>query len=165
MPKEKQTVTGTIKAINPWDSGKGGFIVLEDDSTDYYYFSKPPAKIGDTGVFETKPGTKNFSDKVQLVKTVLESRTEKAMQECADKDIKILKDSIASGEKTYFDKQNLIVRQTCIKSACVVVAELKERSKTINIPKTTEEILDVAEKLYEWIIEQEPLPEPPGEEK
>ena len=87
-----------------------------------------------------------------------------AVKETADKDLKIVADSIKSGENTYFARQNLIIRQTCIKSASWAVAGTVKPTEKCEWHAVAGCITDIAELLYAWVTESDyKLPEPPEE--
>ncbi len=87
-----------------------------------------------------------------------------AVKETADKDLKIVEDSIKSGENTYFARQNLIIRQTCIKAAAGIISRVVGTDSNWKVQKLVEGTTEIAEGLYAWITESDQrLPEPPEE--
>ena len=159
-----ETVTGTVASTRDWKSGKGSWVNLDNNSNDFFAYKAKVPKVGETGTWKVKEGTGVMADKVELVKKQDETDLDKVRKETADKDMEIVQKSIDSGEKTYFERQNLIIRQCCIKAASVVVDKLGVPGKTTNIPAISNTICEVADRLYAWITESDyKLPEPPEE--
>ena len=78
--------------------------------------------------------------------------------------MEIVNKSIESGERTYFARQNLIIRQTCIKAASVAFAGLHQAQTGLSTAQVSTRIKDIAEDLYAWVTESDyKLPEPPEE--
>ena len=86
------------------------------------------------------------------------------MKETADKDMEILDRSIKSGENTYFERQNLIVRQTCIKAAARLAGSIVKGIDKANTKVAISMAEEIADALYAWVTESDQkLPEPPEE--
>lgn len=164
MTEDKDTVSGKVASITPWKSGKGSWINLEGDSNDFFAYTGKVPKMGTEGTWEVKEGKGFLADKVELVKLAGEPDLNKVRKESSDRDMKLVEKSIESGEKTYFERQNLIIRQCCIKAAAGFVGELFPRQKSAGISEATREALWAADKFYDWVISRgEKLPEPPEE--
>jgi len=161
---EKDKVQGKIARITEWSSGKGYFLNLENDKNDYYGFMKCKGEVGCFVELEVSEGTGNFADKVKIDKLHSKQTVKETRKETADKDIKLVEDSIKSGENTYFERQNLIIRQTCIKAASNLVGELYPRKESIGLVGAGGAVIETAERFYAWVTETDQrLPEPPEE--
>ena len=161
---EKDKTTGKVSRITEWGSKKGYFLNLDGNSNDFYGFGSCKGKLGETVDLEVSEGTGNFSDKIKIDKLYSKATIKEAVKETEDKSMEILDKSIKSGENTYFERQNLIIRQTCIKSASVVFAGLHQQQTGLSTAQVTTKIKDIAEDLYAWVTESDhKLPEPPEE--
>jgi len=161
---EKDKTTGKVARITEWKTGKGYFLNLQDDQNDYYGFGKCKAKIGETVDLEVSEGTGSFADKIKIDKLHSGATVKQVEQETKDKDMEIVNKSIASGENTYFERQNLIIRQTCIKAAANLVGTANASEKAGDFPTMVTRVCDVAEQFYAWVTESDlKLPEPPEE--
>ena len=161
---EAETVTGTVASTRDWKSGKGSWVNLDNNSNDFFAYKAKVPKVGETGTWKVKEGTGVMADKVELVKTVDGVDLKAVRKETADKDMEIVQKSIDSGEKTYFERQNLIIRQTCIKAAASVVGNILEKGNAFKWDTVSSNVTDVAEQLYAWVTESDQkLPEPPEE--
>ena len=161
---EKDKVEGKVARVTDWSSHKGYFLNLVDDSNDYYGFGKCKGEVGCFVELEVSEGTGNFSDKIRIDKMHSKATVKEAVKETADKDLKIVEDSIKSGENTYFARQNLIIRQTCIKASVELagIMFIGKQDKTKEM--ITGHALYFAERLYAWVTESDQrLPEPPEE--
>lgn len=69
MP-QTDTVEGIVSAVKVWKTGKGYFLNLEGDDTDYYAFGGVDTDVENTVKLTVKPGTGTFSDKCQITKLV-----------------------------------------------------------------------------------------------
>ncbi len=161
---EKNKVEGKVARVTDWKTGKGYFLNIESNNNDFYGFGKCKGQVGETVELEVSEGTGNFSDKIRIDKLYSKATVKEAVKETADKDMEIVAKSIESGENTYFARQNLIIRQTCIKAAArLVAAELQAKVKT-EVLGTATQTCNRAEVLYAWITESDQkLPEPPEE--
>lgn len=161
---DKNTATGKVARVTEWSSHKGYFLNLKDDSNDYYGFGKCGADIGSTVTIEVSEGTGSFSDKIKIDKFAKKVDLNAVRKETADKDLKIVEDSIISGENMYFARQNLIIRQTCIKAASNCIGLLLAKEEKVDLALVSNRIHDMAEQLYAWVTESDQkLPEPPEE--
>ncbi|KKL09577.1 hypothetical protein LCGC14_2564490 [marine sediment metagenome] len=164
MTDKGMTVSGEVVSVTDWKSGKGAWVNLKDNSNDFFAFKGKVPVVGLTGTWTVKEGTAHMSDKVELVKLLRGPDLKAVAKETADKDMAIVEKSIESGEKTYFARQNLIIRQTCIKSASVAVAGIAYSDDASLWPKVGDRIIELAERLYAWVTESDhKLPEPPEE--
>ena len=161
---EKDNVTGKVVRITAWKTGKGYFLNIENNSNDFYGFGSCKGEVGCFVQLEVSDGTGNFSDKIKIDKLHSKATVKEAVQETKDKDMEIIDKSIESGERTYFARQNLIIRQTCIKAAArLAAAEIMAKTVKNNI-SPAERTQDIAEMLYAWVTESDQkLPEPPEE--
>ncbi|KKL64764.1 hypothetical protein LCGC14_2161730 [marine sediment metagenome] len=161
---EKDKVEGKVARVTDWSSHKGYFLNIADDSNDYYGFGKCKGQVGETVEIEVSEGTGNFSDKIRIDKLYSKATVKEAVKETADKDMEIVAKSIESGENTYFARQNLIIRQTCIKAAAVIVVGEMRTNPVVVETGIIERTLFIAERLYAWVTESDlKLPEPPEE--
>ena len=161
---ETDKTTGKVARIVTWTSGKGYFLNLQDDSNDYYGFMKCKAKVGETVDLEASEGTGNFADKIKIDKLYSKATVKEAVKETEDKDLKILNDSIKSGENTYFERQNLIIRQACIKAAASLAGSIAKNIDKANTKVAISMAEEIADALYAWVTESDQrLPEPPEE--
>ena len=161
---EKDKTQGTIARVTEWGSHKGFFLNLKDDSNDYYGFGKCKADTGDSVELEVSEGTGNFSDKIKIDKLHSKATVKETLDDKNKADAKIVEDSIKSGENTYFERQNLIIRQTCIKAAANLVGELYPRKENIGMVGAGGAVIEQAERFYAWVTESDQrLPEPPEE--
>ena len=161
MPEEK-TVSGTVAGTTEWKSGKGSWINLQNDGNDYFAYSGKVPEEGETGTWVVAEGSGFAEGKIELVKpaTIGPKKVEVAGKR--SEAMEIVDKSIESGEKTYFDTQDLIVKQCCVKVAANAVGEIKGRESPADWDKISENITFVAEHLYNWIMGiEESLPEPP----
>ena len=164
MTDEQQTVTGEVASTVDWKSGKGSWVNLKDNSNDFFAFKGGVPKVGESGTWTVKEGTGPMSDKVELVKAVKEATLKEKIKAQAEAEVKEFEKLAAKGDDVYFDRQNLIVRQTCMKAAAMVVSGSIERKPSRDWPKFASCVCDVADKLYDWVVGNEPsLPEPPEE--
>ena len=164
MTDKGMTVSGTVVEITAWKSGKGSWINLEGNPNDFFAYAKRVPAKGTEGTWDVQEGKGFLADKVELVKLVKEPDLKAVAKETADKDMAIVEKSIESGEKTYFARQNLIIRQTCIKAAAVVVAKIAEKGKEANVDSAANVLCAMADRLYAWVTESDQkLPEPPEE--
>lgn len=164
MPEEKQTVTGEVGKVIQWNSKKGYFLNIKGMEQDFYGFGTPKVKEGQAVTFEVSPGTGQFEDKVCLGKLLKQPSTLDIVKEKAKADMEIVNKSIESGERTYFDKQNLIVRQTCMKAAATVVAGIHSKDEVNSWNDIANQVNEVADRLYAWVTESDlRLPEPEEE--
>ena len=161
---EAETVTGKVARVTEWKRHKGYFLNLKDDSNDYYSFGKCKADVNDTIELEVSEGTGNFSDKIKIDKMHSNATVKQVREETKDKDLEIVKKSIESGENTYFARQNLIIRQTCIKSASRMIAAQINQGGAMPDNVWATKTSDIADMLYAWVTESDQrLPEPPEE--
>ena len=164
MTLEKDKTTGKVARVTEWSSHKGYFLNLKDDSNDYYGFGKCQGTLGETVELEVSEGTGNFSDKIRIDKMHSSATIKEVRKETKDKDMEIVNKSIKSGENTYFERQNLIIRQTCIKSATGLTSRIFQGKTDVDKDAIHLRILDTADVLYAWITETDVrLPEPPEE--
>ena len=164
MTENKDTVSGKVARVVPWSKGNGYFFNLDGNSNDFYGFGSCKLQPGQEVNLEVSPGTGNFSDKVKLDKVLGAPDFNKVRKETADKDMEIVNKSIESGEKTYFERQNLIIRQTCIKAGARLVAAKVQIDESLGKKDAAIATCDAAEILYDWVTGREPpLPEPPEE--
>ena len=161
---ETDKTTGKVARITNWKTGKGYFLNLDGNSNDFYGFGACKAKLGETVDLEVSEGTGNFADKIKVDKLYSKATVKEAVQESTDKSMEILEKSIASGENTYFERQNLIIRQTCIKSACVLAGSITKNIDAANTKVAISMAEEIADALYAWVTESDQrLPEPPEE--
>ncbi len=161
---EKNKVEGKVSRITAWKTGKGYFLNLDANSNDFYGFGSCKGEVGCFVELEVSEGTGNFSDKIKIDKMHSKQTVKEAVKETADKDLKIVEDSIKSGENTYFARQNLIIRQTCIKSASAIVAGSIQGASITDTKRLFVRVSDLAESMYAWVTESDQkLPEPPEE--
>ncbi len=161
MTDKPTTVRGKVAKITEWQSGKGFFLNFEGDENDYYKFGPAKVEVGQTVAFECKPGSKIFSDKVELIKKV-EAGTDTI-------DVNKLKQEVfKTADTVYLSKaeadavrQNSIERQSAIKSACALVGAIHSKSKTDSWNDVANNVTDIADKFLDFIKMDEPkLPEP-----
>jgi len=161
---EKDKVQGKVARVTEWKTHKGYFLNLKDDQNDYYGFGKCKADVSDEIELEVSEGTGNFSDKIRIDKLYSKATIKEAVKETHDKDMEIVNKSIKSGENTYFERQNLIIRQTCIKSATGLASRIFQGKTDVDKDTIHLRIVDTADVLYAWITETDVrLPEPPEE--
>jgi len=161
---EKGKVEGKVSRITAWKTGKGYFLNIDGNSNDFYGFGSCKGEVGCFVELEVSEGTGNFSDKIRIDKLYSKATVKEAVKETADKDMEIVAKSIESGENTYFARQNLIIRQTCIKSASVIVVGEMRTNPVVVETGIIERTLFIAERLYAWVTESDlKLPEPPEE--
>jgi len=161
---EKDKVEGKVARVTDWSSHKGYFLNIADDSNDYYGFGKCKGQVGETVEIEVSEGTGNFSDKIKIDKMHSKATVKEAVKETADKDMEIVAKSIESGENTYFARQNLIIRQTCIKAAADAIGHSLPGDEIKSLEGLAIAITNTAERLYAWVTESDQrLPEPPEE--
>ncbi len=164
MIDKGMTVSGTVVEVTAWKSGKGSWINLEGNPNDFFAYAKRVPAKGTEGTWDVQEGKGFLADKVELVKLVKEPDLKAVAKETADKDMAIVEKSIESGEKTYFARQNLIIRQTCIKAAAVLVAAEIQAGKAVLKVGTYLRTIQLADGLYAWVTESDrKLPEPPEE--
>ena len=161
---ETDKTTGKVARITNWKTGKGYFLNLDGNSNDFYGFGACKAKLGETVDLEVSEGTGNFADKIKIDKLYSKATVKEAVKETADKDMEIVKKSIESGENTYFERQNLIIRQTCIKAAAELVKSVYNEKGADQWQYAVPKALEIADRFYAWVTESDQkLPEPPEE--
>ena len=161
---EKDKTSGKVARVTEWGSHKGYFLNLKDDSNDYYGFGKCKADVNDEIELEVSEGTGNFSDKIKVDKLYSKQTVKEAVKETTDKSMEILDKSIKSGENTYFERQNLIIRQCCIKAAARAVSASIIPTEQCQWHAIGSSTVDLAEMFYAYIMETDyKLPEPPEE--
>ncbi len=155
---------GKVSRITAWKTGKGYFLNLDGNSNDFYGFGSCKGKVGETVEMEVSEGTGNFADKIRIDKLYSKQTNNEAVKETEDKSMEILNKSIASGENTYFERQNLIIRQTCIKSASRIVSRVVGTDSNWKSQMLIDLSCEIADGLYAWVTESDyKLPEPPEE--
>jgi len=163
MTEETTTVKGEIGKLVEWKTGKGHFLNLKGDKNDYYAWGKSKHKEGETVELTVKEGTGNFSDKMQITQIKALQPEKAQVQEKAMTAAQKMQEYCESADKTYYDRQDLIVKQCCIKAACELVGELKPRQEKEDWDNVCEKALYVADKLYFWVTDQEENQEEPQE--
>lgn len=164
MAEEQETVTGKIAQVKPWKNSKGYFLNIEGNSNDFYGFGKPHVEEGEEVTFVVKEGTGSFADKIAIVRKMKPDEEPPKPKEKPKTDTDKVLDGIEDAKTVYMDKQNLIVRQCCIKAGAQMVGELMPRAEHANWTHVAAIACDIADTLYEWVTMQEPpLPEPPEE--
>jgi len=164
MTVETKKVQGKVARINLWTNKPGYFINLENDQNEYFGYGSCKAKLGEIVDLEVSEGTGNFKDKFKVEKIHCGATVKQVEKETADKDMEIIDRSIKSGENTYFERQNLIVRQCALKAAAVVVAAEIKAKKEIIATGTPERVRDLMDFFYGLVTESDQrLPEPPEE--
>ena len=161
---ETDKTTGKVARITNWKTGKGYFLNLDGNSNDFYGFGSCKAKLGETVDLEVSEGTGNFADKIKVDKIHCGVTVKQVEKETHDKDMEILDRSIKSGENTYFERQNLIVRQCALKAAANAVGACAEKAESKDWATLANTVCSVADQFYAWITESDQkLPEPPEE--
>lgn len=164
MADKPQTVTGEVISVTEWKSQKGSWVNLKDNPNDFFAYSGKVPAFGSTGTWTVKEGTGHMSDKVELVKLVGDLELKAKIKAAAKEEVKEMENLIDKGDKVYFDKQNLIIRQVCIKAAATAVGGAAVVEKSKDWPVVGDRICEVADKLYAWVMESDnKLPEPPEE--
>ncbi|KKL50421.1 hypothetical protein LCGC14_2305660 [marine sediment metagenome] len=164
MIDKGMTVSGTVVEITEWKSKKGSWINLEGNPNDFFAYAKRVPAKGTEGTWDVQEGKGFLADKVELVKLVTEIDLSAVVKTAAASDMAIVEKSIESGEKTYFARQNLIIRQTCIKAAAMVISRVVGTDSNWKVQKLIEGTTDIAEGLYAWVTESDQrLPEPSEE--
>ncbi len=161
---ETKKVQGKVARINLWTKKPGYFINLENDQNEYFGYGSCKAKLGEIVDLEVSEGTGNFKDKFKVEKLHSKQTVKEVLKESTDKSMEIIDKSIKSGENTYFERQNLIIRQTCIKASVELagIMFIGKQDKTKEM--VTGHALYFAERLYAWVTESDQkLPEPPEE--
>ena len=164
MPEQTTTVKGEVGKINLWKNKPGYFLLLMGDQNEYYNFGKCPFTVSEQVELEVKEGTGTFSDKYQIVRKAQSLPRKAVVQEKAKTAGEIMAEGIESSDKVYFDRQNLIVRQTCLKAGAEVVGHIVTRINVLPGKAIASSVLELAEMFYNWVVEaEEMLPEPPEE--
>jgi len=164
MAEETQTVSGEVVSVTPWKSGKGSWVNLQDNSTDFFAFKAKVPKVKETGTWVVKEGTGVMSDKVELVKPVKETTLNEKIDFKKKEEVKEFEKLAAKGDDVYFDKQNLIIRQSSMKSAAVLAAAYIQHHKELGTKAIFALASDLADSVYAWVTESDQkLPEPPEE--
>ena len=164
MTVETKKVQGKVARINLWTNKPGYFINLENDQNEYFGYGSCKAKLGEIVDLEVSEGTGNFKDKFKVEKIHCGATVKQVEKETADKDMEIIDRSIKSGENTYFERQNLIVRQCCVKAAARCATAYISRGDDLSTTHVIGICTDIADGLYAYIMETDnKLPEPPEE--
>lgn len=163
MTEEQTTVQGTVAKVQVWASGKGFFLNFEDDENDYYKWGKTAIEVGDKAAFSCKPGSKTWEDKVELVKPIEVGTAKVDVAQLKKKTQDKVLDGIKNGETFYMDKQELIVKQVCLKVAGEMHSHLIERSAKVPGKNIANSVTEMSEMFFLYImgIEGSGLPEPP----
>ena len=156
--KPQTTVQGVIRKVTPWQSGKGCFLALHGDSSDYYMFCKHLPNEGDNVTLTVTEGTGNFSDRLQITKLEPAKRTLEEIKQAKKEADEIVQQSTMAGDRFYFKREDLIIKQTCIKAAAEVIGHCVERSKTPALKGLTDAVIDMADRFYCYVTEQEEAP-------
>ena len=69
MTDGNDSAQGVIGAVNQWKSGKGCFVKLNENDSDFFKFGLFVSKPGDFVRIHIKPGTGNYSDKFEILRT------------------------------------------------------------------------------------------------
>ncbi len=163
MPEEK-TASGTVAAVKPWQSGKGYFLSLMNDENDYYAFGLCKAMPDDGVVLTVKPGDGDFSDKVHITKLETGAKPAAPAKTPHEKGVDELHESIKNGKTAYFNKQNVIVEQCCLKAAAEIVSAMINNGMTTKREVIVENTLYMKDKFVEDILGTvEELEEPADE--
>ena len=158
------TVSGEIGKITPWKSGKGYFLNLKGNENDFYGFGSCKKQVGAKVTLTVKEGTGQFSERYLIVK-ISDSAQEKPVQKEKPKVAQEnVLDSVKDGLTVYVEKQELIVRQTCIKAAAEVVGHLVERSPKLPGKDIGDAVIDLADMFVAFCLGIDELPEENGEE-
>jgi len=156
--KKEATVQGVIGKVTPWQSGKGYFLALQGDNNDYYAFSKHLPNEGDNVQLTVTKGTGGFSDRLQITKLEPAKRTLEEIKQAKKEADEIVQQSTMAGDRFYFKREDLIIKQTCIKAAAEVIGHCVERSKTPALKGLTDAVIDMADRFYCYVTEQEEAP-------
>jgi len=151
----ENTVTGQISKLVPWKSGKGFFVNLEGDDTDYYTFLKLKVNTGDEATFQVTEGSGNFSDKLQITKVLKQDTIPAKKPDTAPVEEPPVTTEFSSEHKFYADKQSLIVQQTCLKAAARIVAASINPAKEYDCAKLESNILRMKDAFFKNIMEIE----------
>lgn len=149
------TVQGVIAQVKPWKNGGGYFLSLVGDSNDYYGWKTCKFNEGDAVELSVKEGTGKFADKVQILSVKAQGA---AKTEAAPRKSKVetsIEKSVRQGNSVYFNKDELICKQCCVKAASPITAAMI----CAGLLKTKKEILeadiDIADRKFCYITEQE----------
>lgn len=163
MP-ETDIISGTISQVREWSKGNGYFLVIDGNDSDFYAFGKPKFQAGDNVELEVKEGSGNFSDKMQITKIGKGPGKAAAPAKIAGEEVPNASKYGEIENERYAARQDLIVRQTCMKTAGEVVSHLTTRATSIDSPKALDNVRYIADGLYDWVMRNEPpLPEPTEE--
>jgi len=161
-PKVLETIVeGEIGMVRPWSKGNGFFLCLKGDSNDYYKFGKKLPNEGDKVRLKVRPGTGIFSEKIEVTEITEKPITLAEIKQTKKDADEIVEKSTMPGDKFFFKKENLIIRQTCIKAAAAAAAALVRQGIIKGKVDAADAQIYIADKLYGYVTEQE---EPEQEE-
>lgn len=148
-------VKGVIGSTRQWPSGKGYFLTLEDDSNDYYGFGSCKYSEGDEVEIDVQEGTGKFSDKFQVVaKQVLPATPAQAKPKAPEAKPAPVSE-YKNAANVYFERQDIIVKQTCLKAAAELVGELQGRTEKQDWNWIAKLVNKMADLFYEHITGQD----------
>jgi len=159
------TVQGDIGKIVAWKTGRGYFLNLKGQEADYYAFGAPKHKEGESVELTVKEGTGSFSDKLLITQIKPLQPTTAQVQEKVQAAAQKMQDYCESADKVYYDRQDLIVQQTCIKAAAELVGKLWPRQEKPNMEEIANTVLYFKDRFYFDITGQEESNEEPKEVK
>lgn len=164
MPGEIKHVTGVIADTRRWTSGKGSFINLEGDQNDYYKYGACTFQKGDKVELRVKQGAGQFSEKFEVVgfehiKAETPKPAEKVKVVPSNSELKV-----QTAEKIYTDRNEAIVKQSCLKASAPIVAALISTGVIKAKQEAKEFATELADFMYCYVVEgEEPEAEAGGE--
>jgi hypothetical protein len=155
MAEPKATVEGEVEKVINWKTNKGYFLLLKGDSNEYFGWKECKCKEGDKVKLTVTKGNGNFSDKLLITHTEQAGTTlAEIKQRKADAD-DVVDHSVMQGNKFYMAREELIVKQTCLKVAGEVVGHLVNRSAVIPGSAIADAVIDMADKFFCYVTGQE----------
>ncbi len=148
---EDQTIDGKIIQVSPWKSGKGCFVKLDTLEADFFKFGGFGAKVGDVVRIAYKPGTNNYSDKFEIVRTEELNKFSDQDPTGTPKTGFTPANNIPKSKPAGTDIADTIRRSVTIKCASNLwAATLKDGDRT-SIPELIPKIIQTAKELETYI--------------
>jgi len=162
VDKEDATtkITGVVGMVKAWKTGKGYFLNLNGDDNDYYGFGSCKAKEGEEVVIDVKEGTGSFADKVCITKLTVGKDAAGTAKKTSREPAPAATPEVRQGDSVYFRKDELIVKQCCVKAAARITAALIAAGYSKSKKDAIDDTVDVADKMYCYIVDLDEPDEP-----
>ena len=149
---EETSVEGLVEKIVPWESGKGYFLNIEFDENDYFGYGSSKAKIDSVVAIEFKKGSGSFGGKRQITKLVLVDKSEKDSQGDSIKSVGANPAPHINGVSANEKRQELIMRQSCMKAASAFVSNSLTPEKNPDWSERVKLVTDISDDFYKKAV-------------